>query len=312
MLGVSTSLRSEVTNSGVEVIDAVLDLGVEAVELEYRITSSMLQEILPLCRQRQIAVVSLHNFFPVPEKVPKEKASGDVFSLSALDKEERDLAIKYTLRTLEWAEELEVQAVVLHLGKIPMDNPMETLRRLYDQKKIPTEAAQEFIREQRKIRAAKGQRHLDAAQRSLERLARQAEKRDVLIGLENRSNIQDVPNLEEFKVLFQEFTGSPVRYWHDVGHAATQQNLGLENQEELLKNCGDLLVGIHLHGCKGYNDHEAPGSGEEDYTLIKKYLKPETIRVMETHHRATRKELLQGLQFLKEHGITGEDPKARG
>ena len=147
---------------------------------------------------------------------------------------------------------------------------------------------------------------------SLDRLAREAEKRGVLLGVENRYNLQDIPNLEEFKVIFKEFTGSPVRYWHDIGHATTQQNLGIENQEELLENFGGFLVGIHLHGCKGYKDHETPGSGEEDYTLIKKYLQPDTIRVVETHHRATRKELLQGLQFLKEQGITGEDPKARG
>jgi sugar phosphate isomerase/epimerase len=304
MLGVSTSFRSEISNSGIEVINAVLDLGVEAVELEYRITSPMLQEILPLCRERRIVVISLHNFFPVPEEVPKEKASGDVFSLSAVDKEERDLAIKYTLRTLEWAEELEVKAVVLHMGKIPMQNTMATFLKLYDQRKIQTEETQEFIQEQKKIRARKGQSHLEAAMHSLDRLAREAEKRGVLLGVENRYNIHDIPNLEEFKVVFKEFTGSPLRYWHDIGHATTQQNLGIENQEELLENFGGLLVGVHLHGCKGYHDHEAPGSGEEDYALIKKFLKPDTIRVVETHHRATREELLRGLEFLKEQGIT--------
>lgn len=177
MLGVSTSLRSEASNSGIDVMNAVLDLGVEAVELEYRITSPMLQEILPLCRERRILVISLHNFFPVPEEVPKEKASGDVFSLSAVDKEERNLAIKYTLRTLEWAEELEVKAIILHMGKIPMDSPMETLMKLYDHRKIQTEETQEFIREQKKIRARKGQPHLEAAMHSLDRLAREAEKR---------------------------------------------------------------------------------------------------------------------------------------
>ena len=304
MLGISTSLRSEVSDSGREVIDAVLDLGVKAVELEYRITSAMMEEIRPMCKKGLIEVISLHNFSPIPEGVPKEKASGDFFSLSAVDKEERERAIKYTLRTLQWAEELEANCVVLHLGKMPMESPMEDLKRLYDQKKIQSEETQEFIREQKKIRAYNGQRHLEAAMRSLDRLAREAEKRGVLLGVENRYNIHDIPNLEEFKIIFREFTGSPVRYWHDIGHATTQQNLGLENQEELLNNCGHLLVGVHLHGCKGYHDHEAPGSGEEDYHLIKKYLKPDTLRVIETHHRAGRNELLRGLEFLKGQGIT--------
>jgi sugar phosphate isomerase/epimerase len=264
----------------------------------------MLEEILPILKKGQIIAVSLHNFFPVPEEVPKEKANGDVFSLSALDNEERNRAVKYTLRTLEWADELEVKAVVLHMGKIPMQNSMATFLKLYDQRKIQTEETQEFIREQKKIRARKGQPHLEAAMHSLDRLAREAEKRGVLLGVENRYNIHDIPNLEEFKMVFKEFTGSPLRYWHDIGHATTQQNLGIENQGELLENFGGLLVGVHLHGCKGYHDHEAPGSGEEDYALIKKFLKPDTIRVVETHHRATREELLRGLEFLKEQGIT--------
>jgi sugar phosphate isomerase/epimerase len=303
MFGVSTALRSEISDSGREVIDAILQLGVEAVELEYRITSSMLEEIRPMCKKGQIKVVSIHNFFPVPEEVPKDEASGDVFSLSAVDPEERTRAVKYSLRTLEWAEELEASCVVLHLGKIPMESPMETLKKLYDQKKIQSEEAQEFIGEEKKVRARKGERHLEAAMRSLERLAREAEKRGVFLGVENRYNIHDLPNLEEFKIIFREFSGSPIRYWHDIGHATTQQNLGLEDQEELLKNCGNLLVGVHLHGCKGYHDHEAPGNGEEDYALIKKFLKPSTLRVIETHHRATREELLRGLEILKEQGI---------
>ena len=304
MIGVSTSLRSEISNSGIEVMDAVWDLGMEAVELEYRIAPSMLQEIVPFCRQRGMAIISLHNFFPLPEGVPKEKASGDFFSLSALDKDERGLAVKYTLRTLEWAEELGVKAIVLHMGKLSMGSSMETFLKLYDQKKIPTEEGQEFIREQKRVRAQKGEAHLDAGMHSLDRLAREAEKRGVLLGIENRYNIQDLPNLEELKVLFKEFTGSPLRYWHDIGHATTQQNLGIENQEELLENIGHHLIGVHLHGCKGYHDHEVPGSGEEDYTLIKKFLKPDTLRVVETHHRATKEEWLRGLDFLKRQGIT--------
>ena len=304
MLGVSTSWKSEISDSGLEVIEAILDLGVEALELEYRITPPMLQEILPLLKKRRLLVTSLHNFFPLPEGIPKEKASGDVFSLSAPDKEEREWAVKYTQGTIEWAQELEARAVVLHLGKIPSDSPMKNLKKLYDQNKIQSDEGKSYVEEQKRLRAAKSRVYLDAALRSLEKLAKQAEKRGVLLGLENRYNIDDLPNPEELKDLFQELVGSPVRYWHDIGHATAQQNLGLTSQEELLANFGGLLVGVHLHGCKGYNDHYAPGSGEEDYTLLQKFLKPDTLRVVETHPRASREELLQGLDFLRTRGIS--------
>jgi sugar phosphate isomerase/epimerase len=304
MLGVSTSWRSEVTDSGLEVIQPILDLGVEGVELEYRITLPMLKEILPLLKGKRVAVTSLHNFLPLPDGVPKEKASGDVFSLSSPDGEERALAVKYTLRTMEWAEELGVRAVVLHLGKIPMDDPMGDLKKLYDQKKIQAEEGKIFIKEQKQIRARKSVKHLDAALRSIEKLASEADRRRILLGLENRFNIQDFPDFDEFKTLFREFSGGPVRYWHDLGHATVQQNLGLADQKEFLENFSDLLVGVHLHGCRGYDDHYAPGSGEEDYSLLQNFLRPDTLLVVETHHRASKEELLQGLEFLRARGVS--------
>lgn len=304
MLGISTSWKSEISDSGREVIEAILDLGVEIVELEYRITPDMLKEILPLLKERQFSVVSLHNFFPLPEGLFKEEASGDIFSLSSPEKEERELAVKYTRRTIEWAQELEARAVVLHLGKILSDSPMMTLKKLYDEKKIQSAEGQAFISEQKKLRAAQSQAHLDSALWSLEKLAKEADRRGVFLGLENRYNIQDFPNFDELRILFKEFSGSPVRYWHDIGHATAQQNLGLAEQEELLEYFGGLLVGLHLHGCKGYQDHQAPGSGEEDYNLVKRFLKADTLRVVEAHHRASREELLGGLEFLRQKGIS--------
>jgi sugar phosphate isomerase/epimerase len=303
MIGVSTSFRSEIVDSGLEIINAILELGVEAVELEYRITLPMLREILPLLKKRRVMAVSIHNYFPRPEGIPREKANGEFFSLSSLDKEERELAMQYTRRSIEWAEELEARAVVLHMGKVAMENTMKSLMKLYDEKKIQTEEGKEFIEKQKAIRAKDSQGYLEGALGSLEKLAREAERRGIFLGVENRYNIQEFPNLEEFKVIFKELAGSPVRYWHDIGHATSQENLGITKRGELLENFGDLLTGVHLHGCRGYNDHYAPGSGEEDYALLKKFLKPETIRVVETHHRATREEMLQGLEFLKEQRI---------
>jgi sugar phosphate isomerase/epimerase len=304
MLAVSTSWRSEISDDGLEVIQAILDLGVGEVELEYRITPSMVKEILPLLKKGNVSVASLHNFFPLPEGLPKEKASGDVFSLSAPDDEERALAVKYTLRTIEWAEEFGARAVVLHLGKIPMDDRMEDLKKLYDQKKIQTEEGRILIEALRKVRAQKNLKHLDAALRSLEKLALEADRRRISLGLENRLNIRDFPDFDEFKILFREYSGGPVRYWHDLGHATVQQNLGLADPKEFLETFSELLVGVHLHGCRGYEDHYAPGSGEEDYSLLKNFLRLDTLLVVETHHRASREELLQGLEFLRARGIS--------
>ncbi|MCX5909887.1 MAG: TIM barrel protein [Deltaproteobacteria bacterium] len=260
MLGISTALRSEVSSSGIEIIEAILDLGVKQVELEYRISAAMLKEILPFWRRGEISVNSVHNFLPKPEVIPAGAASiPDFFALSSPDEENRGLALKYGKRTLEWAEELGAKAVVLHLGKMPMGDVMVQLKKLYDEKKIKTPEGQAYIHEQKAIRTEKGAAYLQGALRSLDVLAREADRRKVFLGLECRYNLIDFPNLEEFKALFREFSASPVRYWHDVGHATTQENLGLTKQKDFLENFGHLLVGTHLHGCVGYHDHEAPG-----------------------------------------------------
>jgi sugar phosphate isomerase/epimerase len=303
MLGVSTAIRSEVSDSGAESIETILDLGVRQVELEYRITGPMLKEILPFWKRGKIEVLSVHNFLPMPEGIESEKVIPDFFSLSSPDPGSRTLGLKYVKQTLEWAEELGAKAMVLHLGKIPMGDVMDRLKRLYDENRINTPEGQAYIAEQKAIRAEKGPAYLEAGLKSLEVIAREADRRKILVGLECRYNISDFPNLGEFKVLFEKFSGSPLRYWHDVGHATTQENLGITKQTDFLENLGSLLIGTHLHGCKGYHDHEAPGPGDVNYEALRKFLKPETLRIIETHHRATREELLKGIDFLKEQKI---------
>jgi hypothetical protein len=36
---------------------------------------------------------------------------------------------------------------------------------------------------------------------------------------------------------------------------------------------------------------------------LKKFLRADTIKVIETHHRATREELQKGLEYLRDQGI---------
>ena len=303
MLGISSAWRSEISDSGAKIIEEILSLGVRGVELEYRMTRPMLEEIVPLVESGRISVMSLHNILPLPKGIPKNRANGEFVSLSSPDEGERKAAIRYALGTLEWAERLGAPAIVLHMGKVAMDGAMDCLMDIYDRGKTRAEEGQALIAEHKESRARLGKPLLEASLKSLGVLAREGEKRGICWGIENRYKIQDFPTPEEFQTIFREFKGSPIRYWHDIGHATTQENLGLMPKGELLENFGEHLLGTHLHGCRGYDDHYAPGSGEEDYSLLKKYLRPETIRVVETHHRATREELIQGLDFLKEQGI---------
>jgi len=125
MIGLSTSWRSSETNSGKELLDDFARLEVEALELEYRITPDMLREMIPIIKKGAISILSIHNFCPVPDDVPRSQASANVFLLSSVDKEERRQAIKYSLKTIQLAHELEVKAVVFHVGHVDIDAKKE-------------------------------------------------------------------------------------------------------------------------------------------------------------------------------------------
>ena len=78
----------------------------------------------------------------------------------------------------------------------------------------------------------------------------------------------------------------------------------LLTQEMLLKTFHNRLIGVHLHDVlNGYNDHNAPGCGTVDFDMVKSYLKPETIRVMEINQKVSPADAKQGITFLKDKGI---------
>jgi len=304
MIGLSTSWQSAKIDSGKELLDRILNLGVEAIELDYRVTIPMFREMLPILKKKLLSVLSIHNFFPLPENFSRSQASGDLLLLSSTDKEEREKAIKYTIKTIRLAFELEVKAVVLHLGRVEMETDPDKFFDYYDQKKIDSLEAKKFLAEQKHSKGLNRQKYLDSVLFSLDKLNKEADKRGVLLGMENRYYFHEIPDETELGIIFQQFAGSNIRYWHDVGHAGVQENLGILSHQELLKRYQNHLAGIHLHDLNGYEDHFAPGTGELNYELIKDAINPETIKIMELHSKVSQNEVKDGLAFLKNCGIS--------
>jgi sugar phosphate isomerase/epimerase len=298
MLGISTCWWDTRSFRGDEIVGDILELGFEGVELEYRITNSIYQQMRPHLN-KQVRVLSIHNFFPKPEDPAHAKADADLFLLSSPDKEERSRAVAYTIRTIEHASDLEAQAVILHLGRVDMANPKEGFVELYQGGKIDGNQGEAFLKEQTQIRQAKRQKNLDAVLFSLEKLNREAEHKGVLLGIENRYHFHEIPNFEELGIIFREFEGGMVRYWHDAGHAAVQEQLGISRHNDLLDAYSGKMIGIHLHDAKGLDDHFSPGQGEIDYGEIAPFLKQDLIKILEVHPKVGRNELLEGIQFIK-------------
>lgn len=298
MLGISTCWWHNKSLKGDEIISDILELGFESVELEYRITNSIYKQMKPQLN-KPLKVLSTHNFFPMPEDRAHKKGSGDFLLLSSTDRDERSAAVEYSIRTIEHASDLEARAVILHLGHVDMPNPVERFRELHLSGEMDQSEDLALINEQRRIRENAHGKNLDAVLFSLEKLNREAEQRGVSLGIENRYHFHEIPDFEEIGTILREFEGGSIRYWHDVGHAAVQENLRILRQKDLLDAYSEKMIGMHIHDVRGLDDHFSPGQGEIEYGEIRPFIKPDLVKVLEIHSKVERKELQEGARFIR-------------
>jgi sugar phosphate isomerase/epimerase len=299
MLGISTAWWYKKAGPADHIVDEILQLGLDGVELEYRMTYQMFQEMKPRLIT-SLPVFSIHNFFPIPEGFGPGQGSGNLFLLSSTDAEERARAVKYTIQTMEHADELEARAVVLHLGDVDMPSPVEGFSRLYATGRVHDSDAPVFLDQQRRIRKKMRQKNLDAVLLSLEALNKEAEKKRILLGIENRYHFHEIPDFEEIGLILNTFQGSRIGYWHDIGHARVQENLGILRRNELIEAYSKQLIGVHIHDVRWLKDHLAPGQGDIDYAEIQPYLSASIPKILELHAgRVNRKDLIEGIEIMR-------------
>ncbi len=302
MIAISTLWNSRVAESAEEIMSQILDMGFEAIEMDYYLTGAVVNELKELL-DNALEVVSVHNFCPVPDILPREMAGSDAFLLSSSDREERERAVEYTIKTLELADSFETRIVVCHFGHVDMDDPTENLIELYDRGEKESNDFESLLQKSMEEREAKRQRNLDAVFFSLDKLIRRAEKLDILIGVENRKEFRQIPGLDEIGIIMSEFQGANIGYWHNTGYAQIHDNLDIASHEDLLRQYSESMIGIHLHDVKSNVTHLAPGMGDLDFKIVSEYLPQNAVRVLQLTSKATREEVMEGLSHLQELGI---------
>jgi len=172
----------------------------------------------------------------------------------------------------------------------------------YDSHQINSPEMDLFLSRMRRERTSKRQPFLDTVLFSLEKLNKEAEKQGVSLGVENRYYFHEIPNFEELKVIFQKFAGGKIFFWHDVGHGHVQEKLRIQSHQELLEAYSPFLLGVHLHDAQGYTDHSAPGKGEINFDMIKRFVQDVAIKVLELHPRVSLEEIKKGIALLRSLG----------
>ena len=298
-LALSTSWNAFRHDKARDMLFEISRLGISNLELSFNLTASMVAEMVPLKARYGFKIRSVHNFCPFPEAFERKAALPDCYSIASLDKEEREKAIEYTKRTIDTANLLGAEAVVLHCGRVQMEDQTRKLIDLYEREfkdtEIFRETRQEFIRDRASIAGP----FFDHALSSLEELNKYAEEKSVYLGVENRFYYREIPNLQELGIILAEFKSSRIFYWHDTGHAQVMENLGLARHKDYLDLYGQSMIGTHIHNVAGCNDHQAPISGQLDFLELKPYLKKETLKVIEAHHPATARDIIKSREELE-------------
>lgn len=303
MISVSTCWRSAKVRDGARLVEMLVEAGARTLELEYRITGEMLQQMKPVLAAKDVGVSSVHNFFPVPDVLQSQRGSGDVFLFSSDDASERELAVKYGVRSIETAADVGARAVVFHLSKVPMPNGTDELRDFYDDGAIDSAKARGFRSDFLATRGRLAPKAFDHVLSSLDKLLSVAQKYGVVIGVENRYHPNEIPDFSEIGRILETFEGAPLGYWHDVGHAEVQERFGIGSQQRLLEAYGDKMVGIHVHDVVGHDDHWAPGTGEVDFAPIARHVPADALVVIEAHSKVSRDELAASIDFVRKAGL---------
>jgi len=308
----------------------IRELGFEYAELSHGIRLSLVPGILDALQAGEIKISTLHNFCPLPMGV--NHAAPNLYKFSSENQRERDAAWKHTLNTLEKAHQFGARLVVLHSGSLDLKDYNEKLE---DMKKELSEkrnhlrrlegSGQQDTREYRKLTSKVEDAEDDYRQlvqkveekrdkykseplaRALDmihRLADQAGALGLMLGIENREAVEEIP----FDHEIQEFLAAlpaNVKYWHDCGHAQIKEHLEFIPSHEMhLQTLAPRLAGFHIHDVvidsEGAHDHCPPGSGVIRWANLKQFVRPEHIKVLELSPGVPVDDVRRGYEMIRE------------
>ncbi|MCX5697656.1 MAG: sugar phosphate isomerase/epimerase [Candidatus Omnitrophica bacterium] len=297
--GLSTSWNAFRCRDAESLVSEIRSLGFPEIELSFNLTARLVKGIEEQVDSGQIKVTSVHNFCPIPPGIKRELALPDYYSLASKDEDRRKIAVRQTKVSIDTARRLGARSVVLHCGRVEI---MDVTRRLIKLRLVKGRQSPEFkalkARAIRERESVSGQ-FFENTLRSLEQLEGYARRRQVRLGIETRFYFREIPSFAETGCILKKFSGSAISYWHDTGHAQIMEELGFSRHKDYLDAYGDRLLGVHLHDILGCQDHLAPLKGNLNFSLLKPYLKKDTIRIIEAHYPAKARDLINARIFLE-------------
>lgn len=298
MYSLSTCWNSHRHTDGRAMLREIRELGFTHVELSHGTRISLLPGILEAVAAGEMKIASLHNFCPLPMGVTR--SAPNLYQFSAEKTRERELAIRYTLKTLEFAERVNAPLVVLHLGSIEMKDYTDKLKDLVARGEKESPKYQQLCEEIIEKREARKEKFVERTYDTLRQILPQAEARGIKLGVENREALEEIPLESDFTFFFREFTSPAIAYWHDTGHAQIKENLGFIHHVLHLESLADRLAGFHIHDVQPpARDHCEPGTGTVDFAALKSLVQPHHLKVFEFSPMLSVDEVTRGAEHVR-------------
>lgn len=276
----------------------IRDLGFEYAELSHGTRISLLPGILEAVDAGEIKISSLHNFCPLPMGV--NNSAPNLYQFSAERERERDLARRYTIKTIETAARVNAPLVVLHLGSIDMKNHTDRLLELVGKGQKETPKYEKLCAEVDEKREARKGAFFERTKELLKQVLPEAASRGIKLGAENRQALEELPLESDFYFLFKEIQSPNLVYWHDTGHAQIKENLGFIVHQMHLESLREHLFGFHIHDVQfPGKDHCMPGSGTIDFSSLKPLVQSHHIKVFEFSPALTPEQVSTGVAHVK-------------
>ncbi len=298
MYSFSTCWNSHRHTDGRAMLREIRELGFEYAELSHGTRISLMPGILEAVDSGEIRISSLHNFCPLPMGV--NYSAPNLYQFSAERPRERELAQRYTVKTIEFAARVKAPAVVLHVGSLDMKNYTDKLLGLVERGQKETSKYKKLCIELDQKRESKKEAFVERTKAVLQKVLPEAESRGVKLGIENRQALEELPIESDYPALFRDLASPSLVYWHDTGHAQIKENLGFIDHAMHLESLRDRLFGFHIHDVQfPGRDHCAPGSGTVNFAALKPLVKAQHLKVFEFGPGLTVEEAKRGVEYVK-------------
>ena len=219
--------------------------------------------------------------------------------------------MRHTETTLDFAGKFGARAVVCHLGELsyffrPLASAFEKYRLEHDGEDLQNDLRFRWITDKFKADSAKRSERRDyrRIEKNIRKIAPKAAEKGVILGLENRDGVSELPLDWNFEKLVDKLKDdTPSRAWHDVGHSMRKELLGLCKQGDLLGRTRGSIAGWHLHDCdENGKDHIAVGAGIINFKKIAEFFDAEnqifTIELNRSVRSADAADSLKRVQDL--------------